>query len=1436
MATPLELSLRITANASDAIRSLLETRRSLQDVTTALQTQQARVAELAREQQAAQRRADELRVQHSLGQRALQELGQQVSRTSPEYRALSAQVRQLATESRAADRAAENQTRAFVSARDAASALASRQDALRETSHRTRQALQVQGVDVSQLASEYRRLQQAERQAAAEQPLRDDARRLSQQYQNPYALHAQQQAALNAHLSAGRINQDTYNRALADYNRQLQAATGNVGGMGNALQTMGHIAAGLFAADKVFDLGKAIYNTTAQFERIDALLKTVTGSSEAASEQMEWLTAITDELGLSVATTAQQYAFYAAAAKEAGFSQDETNRVFHNFISAISGLQLSQDKAERVMYALTQMTTKPKVALEELQLQLGDSLPGVINKAARAIGKDTDFLYDKISKGELVSAEFIKAFSQVLADDFPALTEGAAQSANRLENAWIKAKLEFGESGFTDAVANTLDKLTESINGQTPALEQWGESLGKLITLLSDHGQEAGAGLSALLIGARFGLPGAVIGGGLSYLAGEYLDSQQAVPDMTFKAGDSQDSLRQKIANTQAVIKQIMGNAFIADDKQAELIQQLSEHKHALLTELAAAVARESQTTADKLTFDPNKGFKQGDNQGQTKELSQAELAAQLARIESEKQTLKALTDNRLQQLTADTKAKELALEQQHSAELLSADELKQQLIALKASEAEQELAIKRELIEQQADLEQAALNAKINAEKRAASDYGDLINAAQQKYALPNGLIAAVMQVESAGKKDAVSKAGAAGLMQLMPETAKGLGVTDRFDPAQSIEGGAKLLRQLLDDFNGDIKLALAAYNAKPSTVKKFQAGQGDLPNETKAYIPKVLGEMQNPTGKSSSEQQTLNAKLQTLYTQREAIEADKIAKLKALGITEQSQQTEQASAELALTEEQNARKKALANELSQAQHDAALDDLALKEQALQQSVDLGQTSQAEQLTQLKTFAAERLSIELKLLEGKRKLLGDDKLAMAQNLNQQAELMRNFGLTIQGYNNDLAKTSKAQFAELFAPLTNALDQSVNGILSGQQTISNAARNAAQSVVVSYLQQSIKTRAIKAADWLYERLGMARVLGEKKELDVLGMAWDGLMWARKRVRKTLEWAWEISGLAGVEARKKAIKQAGELWQDVLDAGRMAKQAALWLWDELGFGKKEAAKAGMAAGSEALQCGIAEAGAQTRGEIEDKANAESSLKMAWQAAKGAFKSVMEVVPFPFNVVLAPIAGAAAFAGTMALGSSKGGEYYVDGDDKPYLLHKNETVLPSGVADNFRTVVDIVKHSVGWAVPTTTGALGDAVGTAHPSAFTRSRPGGRSHEETATGAIIEALRESGQLKPLTLPDFALNLAADSQASANIIAGLGKQAQAELASLQTHQIVEATQKGAANRKAGDTNHFTINATDADSVTKLLMRNGDTIARIARDKAKSGNLPRTR
>ncbi len=120
-----------------------------------------------------------------------------------------------------------------------------------------------------------------------------------------------------------------------------------------------------------------------------------------------------------------------------------------------------------------------------------------------------------------------------------------------------------------------------------------------------------------------------------------------------------------------------------------------------------------------------------------------------------------------------------------------------------------------------------------------------EIIEDVSTRYSVDPALVKAIVRAESDFDPYAVSRAGALGLMQLMPETADDLDVTNPFDPEENIQGGVRYLKHLMEFFDGDVRLALAAYNAGKQRIIKY----GDVPpyRQTRRYIEKVMDYIQS-------------------------------------------------------------------------------------------------------------------------------------------------------------------------------------------------------------------------------------------------------------------------------------------------------------------------------------------------------------------------------------------------------------------------------------------------------------------------------------------------------------------------------------------------------------------------------------------------------------
>lgn len=166
-------------------------------------------------------------------------------------------------------------------------------------------------------------------------------------------------------------------------------------------------------------------------------------------------------------------------------------------------------------------------------------------------------------------------------------------------------------------------------------------------------------------------------------------------------------------------------------------------------------------------------------------------------------------------------------------------------------------------------------LNREISSEGTETLSLDEIFNDASKKYNVSCDLLKSIAYTESNFKTDVVSSSGAVGVMQLMPATASYLGVTNSYDPYQNIMGGAKLISNLLDKYNQNIDLALAAYNAGSGNVDKYN---GIPPfTETINYVAKVKGYLSNNTLPESEVKNLSAMEVETVDKTKTAVEVNK-------------------------------------------------------------------------------------------------------------------------------------------------------------------------------------------------------------------------------------------------------------------------------------------------------------------------------------------------------------------------------------------------------------------------------------------------------------------------------------------------------------------------------------------------------------------------------
>ena len=213
-------------------------------------------------------------------------------------------------------------------------------------------------------------------------------------------------------------------------------------------------------------LGKEIFQTSMQYERMENALKAVAGGHEGARREMAFIRSEAKRLGLDFQIVIKDYAQLAAAANKTSLAGQHVREIFSAVSEAGTVLGLSADQVSGTIYALTQMISKGIVSMEELRRQLGERLYGSFQAAARAMGLNTKELGKLVASGKLMTDEFLPKLAKELKKTYGSGLDEATNSAvanlNRFKNAIFDAKMKIARSGFMSSVVSVMMWLTNT--------------------------------------------------------------------------------------------------------------------------------------------------------------------------------------------------------------------------------------------------------------------------------------------------------------------------------------------------------------------------------------------------------------------------------------------------------------------------------------------------------------------------------------------------------------------------------------------------------------------------------------------------------------------------------------------------------------------------------------------------------------------------------------------------------------------------------------------------------------------------------------------------------------------------------------------------------------------------------------------------------------
>jgi tape measure domain-containing protein len=282
-------------------------------------------------------------------------------------------------------------------------------------------------------------------------------------------------AGIQRDLAALSGNADTSTRALSGTNDQLDRIGGNRAGIASATVALQALAGSLVIKDFI-DANVAV-------EQFRNTLKLVTGSTEGANRELDFITTTANRLGVEVRGAAGAYASFAAAAKGTAAEGEGSRLVFEGFATAFAALGTSSADVSGAFTQLAQGVSKGKFELDDLK-SVAERLPGFFNTFAQSLNVTNEEFFDLISKGNIGIPELIKVAEQLKTQFGSADFSSFNNELSRLKNSITEAQVTIGDAGAFQLLVKVIEGTTVIVAGSTAAIVLFAEALGTSVAAI----------------------------------------------------------------------------------------------------------------------------------------------------------------------------------------------------------------------------------------------------------------------------------------------------------------------------------------------------------------------------------------------------------------------------------------------------------------------------------------------------------------------------------------------------------------------------------------------------------------------------------------------------------------------------------------------------------------------------------------------------------------------------------------------------------------------------------------------------------------------------------------------------------------------------------------------------------------------------------------